>query len=246
MKYIIFSVILLNGFITTCCFAKKISVGFEPFPPFVTEDGNGLSVDLLRAVEKISDLKFDINIMTYARVKHELKKQRIDIAGHLPKNIENVEFYKYGKELNWSILTHTDLFSLDKKCFKYKVDESITLGTTVGNTSFLAEMMGVSQSSFIEVSTLDQLVEMLIKGRVNVVVYERASVMTLLAQKKMSGVVYKTIGITPITMAVQNTEKGNLLKQKLDHLIQQIDLNEIFSSYFKYNLLNDEGIAPID
>ncbi|MEW6989492.1 substrate-binding periplasmic protein [Colwelliaceae bacterium 6441] len=245
MKFIIFFGVLVNGFISPC-FAQKLTVGFEPFPPFVTDDGKGLSVDMLRAIEEISDLTFDIKIMTYARVKKELKHQRLDLAGHIPKGIEVTSFYQYAQELNWSILTHTDMFSLSDKYLNVNNQSGVNVATTVGNTGFIAELMGKAPSSFIEVSLLNQLVEMLLKDRVKVIVYERASVMTLLENKGIEGVLYKTVGITPITLAVQKSADGNKLKEKLDSLIKKIDIQKIFANYFRFNQLESEGVTRIE
>ena len=102
----------------TCClncYAERLVIAFEPFPPFINEDGEGLTANMLREIEAISNFTFDIKIMTYARAKHELEHQRIDIAGHTPKDIETAEFYQYAIELDWQIKTTSDLFSLEAK-----------------------------------------------------------------------------------------------------------------------------------
>mgnify|MGYP000228418302 CR=1 FL=1 len=102
MKLTWYFLIFVNGFGITCA-AQNVTVGMEPFPPFITEQVTGYSVDMLRAIEKISDLKFDIEIMTYARAKHELEFNRLDIAGHTPKELETKGFYRYAQELDWHI-----------------------------------------------------------------------------------------------------------------------------------------------
>ncbi len=83
--------------------AENILVGLEPFPPLITEDKKGLSVELLRAVEKISDLRFKIKIMRYDLAKFRLKKGKRHLIGHTPYKVEVKEFYEYAQELDWSI-----------------------------------------------------------------------------------------------------------------------------------------------
>ncbi|WP_206484604.1 transporter substrate-binding domain-containing protein [Thalassotalea sp. G2M2-11] len=227
------------------CYAEKLVIAFEPFPPFITEQRQGLTVDMLREIEKISDLSFDIKIMTYARAKHELKHGRIDIAGHTPKNIETDDFYQYALELEWQIQTTSDLFSFDADLFNSEQLKLNKIGTTTGNASFFAEQLGVDKSVFTEVRTLNQLVEMFIKKRIDLILFERASVMTLLAQKNVYGVHYQSIGIIPASMAVSNNAKGRALKKRLDTAIKQLDLDALFSGYLKYIYLPSPGVTSI-
>ncbi len=244
MKFVSLFIVLLNGFFTTC-YAQKLVVAFEPFPPFIFEDGHGLTVDMLREIEKISDLRFDVKIMTYARAKQELQHERIDIAGHTPKNLETPEFYQYAVELDWQIETTSDLFSLTPKYLDLKEISAKKIATTTGNAGFLAEQMGVDASLLLEVRNLHQLVNMLLKGRIDVLVFERASVMTLLKQENTYGVYYQSIGSIPASMAVRNDEMGLALKTKLDKLICQLDLDKIFSGYLKYIHLPSNGKTSI-
>ncbi|MGB1197663.1 MAG: substrate-binding periplasmic protein [Thalassotalea sp.] len=222
-------------------FAENLVVAFEPFPPFISADGKGLTVDMLREIEKISDFTFDIKITTYARAKHELKNNRIDIAGHTPKNLETEEFYQYGAELDWEVSTSSDLFSLEKKHLDLTAIKLKTIGTTTGNANFFAEQLGINKSNFIEVSTLNQLVKMLIRKRIDVILFERSSVMNLLEKNNIYGVFYQSIGDIPASFAVQNNEKGLLLKAKLDELIKTVNANQIFFEYLKYSKLSPEG-----
>jgi len=221
--------------------AEKLTIAFEPFPPFISEDGYGLTVDMLKEIEKISDLTFEIKITTYARAKHELKNNRIHIAGHTPKDLETDDFYHYGQELEWQIRTTSDLFSLDPKYLNIENIAKKSIGTTNGNASFLAEQLGIAESYFVEVRSLNQLVDMFLKKRLNVILFERASVMTLLEQKHAYGVYYKTIGEIPASMAVQKNEAGLLLKTKLDNIIKKLDTSKIFAEYLKYSHLPSEG-----
>jgi polar amino acid transport system substrate-binding protein len=244
MKLAVLFGVLLNGF-SICCFSETINVGMEPFPPFVNEEKQGFTVDMFRAIEKISDLKFNIEIMTYARAKHELKYQKIDIAGHTPKKLETQDFYQYGEELNWQIDTTSDLFSFDPHYFEFNNIAHGRIGTTLGNADFFAQQMGLSRDKFIETSSMNQLIDMFIKRRIDVLVFERVSVMTLLQDRNVNGVFYQTIGKVPASIAVFKGEAGSQLKAKLDGLISQLDHDQLFGDYFKYTKLPKSGKVPV-
>ncbi|GLX77531.1 hypothetical protein tinsulaeT_08710 [Thalassotalea insulae] len=241
--------LLVIGFLFTAfcgkCATRAITIAFEPFPPFITEQGDGLTVDMLHAIEEISNFEFDVQVMTYARAKHELKYGRIDIAGHTPKNLETPSFYQYALELDWQIQTTSDLFALQPQFLSIEQIKEKRIGTTSGNAVFLAQQLGIDASMFVEVRALEQLVDMLIKGRIDVLLFERASVMTLLAEKGVYGVYYQSIAQVPASIAVSNNEQGKALKQSLDSAIKRLDLDSIFSGYLKYIYLPSSGMTSI-
>ncbi len=224
--------------------SQEIFVGMESFPPFINKNGVGYTVNMFKEIEKISNFKFNISIMTYARAKKELQLNRIDIAGHTPKGLETSSFYQYAQELEWQLVTHSDYFSLDKKYFELSSLKSNRIGTTTGNAKFFAEQTGIDLDLFIEVSSLEQLVKMLVADRIQVIIFERVSVMTTLAKLKINNVFYRTAGMIPASIAVQNNEKGRLLKEKLDQLILTLDQDRIFGNYLEYTTMPDEGIVP--
>jgi len=226
--------------------SQEVSVGLEIFPPFLNEDGTGLTVDMLREIEQISDLKFDVRVMTYARAKSELHNGRLDIAGHTPKNLETQSFYQYAQELDWQIETRSDFFTFNPKFFNINEVAQKRIGTPTGNAAFFAEQLGIDESRFIEVSTLPQLVDMLLKRRIDVLLFERVSVMTILREKQVKGVHYKSIGVIPASIAVAKNEKGDKLRQQLDDYIAQLDRENIFSGYLNLLVLPESGVVPIE
>jgi polar amino acid transport system substrate-binding protein len=244
MKFIFWFGILINGFIFPCV-AEKISIAMEPFPPFVNAEGTGLTINMLNAIEDISDLEFEIEIMTYARAKHQLKNHRIQIVGHTPKNLETDEFYLYAQELNWHIDTTSDIFTFERNFFDLSRLKKGRIGTTIGNADFFAKQMEIPRDKFIQTATLRQLVDMLVKRRIDVLVFERVSVMTLLQEKKMAGVYYQSIGKIPASIAVYKNPAGTKLKEKLDKLIKQLPLDTIFSGYLQFTDLPESGKVPL-
>ncbi len=97
--------------------AETIKVGFEPFPPFIIDKDTGYTIKLLKEVEAISDLKFEIIIMSYARAKRWLGTGEVDIIGHTPYQVETDAFYKFAQELNFTITTVSDLYSMNRSNF---------------------------------------------------------------------------------------------------------------------------------
>ncbi|WP_286233153.1 substrate-binding periplasmic protein [Thalassotalea sediminis] len=240
---VLFGLILLLLTTKAISDTKPLIIAFEPFPPFITQDKDGLTVDMLRAIEQHSSLRFDIRLMTYARAKHELKHGRIDIAGHTPKNLETAAFYEYALELDWQIQTTSDLFAFDEKFLNIDHIKRKRIGTTSGNADFFAQQLGVEPDIFVEVRTLHQLVDMFIKGRIDVLLFERASVMTLLAEKGVYGIHYQSIGLIPASMAVFKDQSGVALKKQLDGVIKTLDLDAIFSGYLQYIHLPSKGVT---
>ncbi len=95
-------------------FSETIQVGLEPLPPLIVSKTEGLTVQMLKKIEGISDLKFNIKIMPYNRAKKFLKDGQISLMGHTPHRQETKEFYTYGKELNWSVPTMIDIYGMKK------------------------------------------------------------------------------------------------------------------------------------
>ena len=248
MKFVFWLGILING-LSFSCLAEKLHIGMEPFPPFVNAQGTGLTIDMLHAIEDISDLEFEIEIeielMTYARAKYQLKNHNIDILGHTPKDLETIDFCQYGQELDWMINTTSDIFAFDRQNFDLSKLKKGRIGTTLGNADFFAKQMDIPRDKFIQTATMDQLVNMFIKRRIDVLVFERVSVMTLLQEQKVAGVYYQSIGKVPASLAVYKDVSGDKLKQKLDALIKQLPLDDIFSGYLKYTSLPNTGEVPI-
>jgi hypothetical protein len=61
----------------------------------------------------------------------------------------------------------------------------------------------------------------------------------------MKGVYYQSIGKVPASIAVFKNGAGGILKEKLDELIKQLPLENIFSGYFQYIDLPESGKVPI-
>ncbi|OQX28387.1 MAG: hypothetical protein BWK80_00425 [Desulfobacteraceae bacterium IS3] len=59
------------------CSAQTVKTGVEPFPPLIVDKNTGYTIDLLKAIEAVSDLKFDIRIMSYTRAKYDLKRSQL-------------------------------------------------------------------------------------------------------------------------------------------------------------------------
>ncbi|WP_428243454.1 substrate-binding periplasmic protein [Gynuella sp.] len=242
MKNILLTLVVFVFFSFQNTYAETVKVMLEPFPPLITEDGNGLSVDFLREIEKLSDLKFEIVIVNYARAKNELKTGNVDLIGHTPYEMEVPEFYTYAQELNWSINSPADVYSLDAA--KISEDNFKTLkriGTPKGNEGFFSDIFGIPVGQFVGGNSVESLVKMLESGRIDALLFERASVMNTLQLQGVHGIYYRGVLDIPIGFAVPKNAKGDQLKAKLESLFKQVDQDKVYEPGNKYWSLPDEG-----
>ncbi|MCP4020649.1 MAG: hypothetical protein GY729_02300, partial [Desulfobacteraceae bacterium] len=210
-------------------YAEKIKVGFEQFPPLITNDKMGYTIAMLRSIENISDLEFTIILMTYGRAKISLEDGQIDLMGHTPYKQENRVFYTYAQELNWSIDTKSDLYATAKTMLNPENIRKKRLGVPYGNKEFHSEITGIPLEKFQE-GHLENLLKMLKSGRLDAFTFERSSTMSTIIKLKIPNIHYKQLPpvIIPAGLAVRNDQKGNQLKKKLDTLILQLDQQQIF------------------
>ncbi len=214
-------------------------------PPYVNQDRSGLTVDMLRALEKISDYRFDIEIMTYARIKQQLENRQLDLGGLTPKDRESASFYQYAQELDWHYQTTGDLVFFNQSFTQIKNIAPKRIGTTLGNADFLAQQLDLPASYFIEVATPYQLTDMFINRRIDVMFFERISMMYLLQNYPILGAYYHTIADIPISLAVPKTAKGNQLKTELDKLLKVISVERIYSCAEAFRSLPNHGVVPL-
>jgi polar amino acid transport system substrate-binding protein len=245
----------IKGVLLVLCFiglmvfqakAEVVRVGLEPFPPLITEDGKGHSVDMLRAIEKMSDLKFDIKIMTYVQAKEGLKEGKLDLIGHTPQGKEAKDFYDYAQDLKWGIVTITDIFGLHKEDIapdKYKALKMI--GTPKGNKEVYHEIFGIPLQNFYE-ADMDTLLKMLENGKLNAYIFERASTMYTIKKLKLKNIQYRMLDDSiRASFAVRKDERGNKLRDKLDNYMQQANILKTLSGYYQFiNLPMEGSVSP--
>ncbi len=225
--------------------AEEIRVSLEPLPPLIVDDKTGLTIQLLKEVEKISDLKFVINIMPYNRAKKELKKGKTVLMGHTPHKQEAKEFYEYGQELNWSVPTKIDVCAIKKENVNLNMYKTLPkIGTPRGNKEFLSGLLGIPFEQFHE-GKLENLLKMLEKGRIDALLFERASTHTSIKNAKLEGVYYTEVMDVAAALAVQKTEQGSSLMKKLDDLIIKTNQTKIFKDYLKFMNLPKHGVVSI-
>ena len=245
IKFLIISVLLnLTGGATA--FGETIKVGFEPFPPLIVNENSGYTVMMLKEIEKISDLVFDITIMPYNRAKQSLKNKEIDVMGHTPHGMETKEFYQYAVDLDWKIKAITDIFGIKKENIDIETFKKLKkIGTPRGNQKFYSEIFEIPLSSFYD-GSLENLLRMLKASRIDAFIFERASTMSTLKQLKIDGVFYNTIDDSiSASIAVRNDSEGIALKNKIDASIRTIDCQKIFGDYMEYINLPKNGIVNV-
>jgi polar amino acid transport system substrate-binding protein len=244
---VIFCIIALIFCVTKNTYSQDLHIGIEPFPPIITESGTGYAIDMFKAIEAISDLKFHFHVMNYARAKKELNNNSLDLIGLTPKGYETADFYQYAEDLEWSLPAKIDLFTLNKNYFNTLALPEQSIGTLRGNADFFSELLDIPRNKFIEVSSLAQLIQMLERKRLNVITFERAATMSTLEKFKVTDVYYKKVAEVPASFAVQNNESGKELKVKIDYYLNKIKSNHYFTAYFHYQNLEDTGkITQLD
>ncbi len=237
--------VLLAAIWTSPLFAQTINVGFEPFPPMITEHGKGHVINMLHIIENNSDLKFNIEIMTYARAKLALKNNKLDLIGLTPQQLETNEFYSYGQDLSWSIAAQVDIFSLKGEPIDIAKIPDTSIGTLIGNADFFSELLDIPREKFVEVTSLNQLIKMLAKGRLKLATFERIAMMSTIKRLKIKTIYYQKYGVIQASMAVANNAKGLALKNKLDKLLNKLNINFEFQQIIDYRNLPDSGVVSI-
>lgn len=233
---LVFNSLLIS--FSTLSYSEQISVGLEPFPPLVNEDGSGMVVDMLTTLSTGKNLAFDFRVMTYARAKKDLAHNNLNLIGLTPYQLETDEFYQFAAELNWHINTHVDFYALDQDFFNVDALHDGSIGTPIGNAEFFAEIIDVPVEKFVEVSNLEQLVKMLERGRLKVILFERVSTMSTIKALNIDKIYYKKMGTVPASLAVANTTKGLKLKNKLDKILANVENETFFNGFIHYDSTN--------
>lgn len=234
-----FKRILLLYFVFSSSFveAKTYTIGLEPFPPFIGEERGGLTEDLLISIAKRSkNLKFEIIRAPYKRLKANLLQGKLDLIGHTPHGNEVGTFYDSALELNWSYPVCTEFLFVDPK--KNSLNKIETVGTLIGNRSFLKEIKGMKSKEIFENSNMVSLLKMLQKGRLDAVWFARP-VLNHYLQKlpgfKPMRIPYPSSSI-PVGFAVQKNAAGRELKTKLEMALSEIEWRSQFDKAFKNDL----------
>lgn len=247
MGSMIISCLVFLGFaLIQPAYAETVNVGVEPFPPLINEDGTGYSIIMLREVERISDLKFDIKIMPYNRAKVELQSGKMDLIGHTPHRKETKEFYEYAQDLDWAIKAITDIYSVKKERISKEAMANLkTIGTPRGNQDFYSEQFGIPLDRFHE-GNIDNLLKMLQIERIEAFIFERASTMATLRNLGIDNVCYRTLDDSiSASFGVRKDAAGQKLKEKLDQAINKLDIKKIFQEYAKFTELPPEGVVRL-
>lgn len=213
--------------------SRVLRVGLEPFPPLIVDNSTGYSVDWLQALAREAGMTLRISIVPYSRAKAGLKNGKLDMIGHTPVGMETRDFYTYAAELNHRVATKLDAFSLGKQGLESANFEGKSIGTPYGNARFIAEVIDLPQSQFVE-APLPNLVHMLLAGRISTIVFERASVVSHIPKETDTVIHYRLIAQIDAGFAVRR-DRPQLLKQ-LNEASRRVDAANIYKAYS--NLLN--------
>ncbi len=220
-------------------------VALEPLPPFINKgfvknNDPGLSVELLKKIEKKIGAKFVFAEVPYGRLKLGLKNRLYDLVGHMPYLNEVEEFYTYALDVDWSIDVAMDLYVAKRKFLSNPT--RLKIGIPRGNKDFAAEYTGLPLGLFYDKGSIESLLEMLVRGRIDAYWFPRASTVPHL-RKMGHKIYYKKLPIKslPIGFSVPNTERGRKLKAAMEDALQQIETRELFKEIYEFNEMPDEG-----
>ncbi|WP_457577882.1 substrate-binding periplasmic protein [Desulfomarina sp.] len=221
--------------------AGIIRVGLEPLPPLIVDENTGYTVDLLKEIEKISDLKFHIVIMPYNRAKRMLRQGRVDLIGHIPYHSETQEFYSYARELDFKIDVKTDIYVVDKRIL-HNI-QALKIGIPRGNEEFAAKLLHIPKRNFYP-GSLESLLQMLVRGRIDAFWFERSATISTLHKLGIKNLYYMKFpeNPAPAGLAVRKSKKGIFLQEKLDGLLKKINVDRFLSGYSRFLAMPDTGI----
>lgn len=222
--------------------AETVKVGLEPFPPLINGADSGYTVDLLKAIEKASDLNFNIEIMNYVRAKHDLKSGKLSLIAHTPYRAETKDFYGYAQEISWKVDVPSDVYVMEPA--KLTNLKSLKIGTPPGNKEFASELLGLPVDIFVE-KDLPVLFKMLKASRIDAVWFGRAPAMKTIKELHIEGVHYQQLPTTPIaaSMAVRTDSAGEALRKKIEKALAEVDSSQVMVDFNKYAKMPPKGVV---
>ncbi len=226
-------------------FSEEIVVGLEPLPPLIINKNTGYTIDMLRQIEKQTDLTFKIRMMPYNRVKYSLKNGDIDLGGHTPYKMETPDFYEYAVDVDWSVTTLIDIYSKDPgKIASDDYKTSMSIGTPRGNQDFMGEMFGIPTENF-KINELDNIVRMVNAGRIEFILFERSATMSTIQKFKFDTIHYRMVDDSiKAGFAVNRNDRGQKVKALLEAAIKNVDQDLLFKDFFQYTKLPAKGVVP--
>lgn len=224
--------------------AETLVAAFEPLPPHIEDNGNGLLPSLLTQLDSTSSATFSIELMPYSRAKRELENGRVDLIGFTPYAMETDAFYRFAVEIRWPYAVATDFITLNPALLTDFDQRQI--GIPYGNESFAVQMLGVAPEK-LYLAELDQLILMLLRGRLDLVWFERSSLHRELAKHPDRPAIHyrqQPAQSIPIAIAVRKDAKGERLKQWLEHEIEQGNVPPLSPDDTALSQSPVEGVVP--
>ncbi len=235
-------------FFTSTARAERLQVYLEPFPPLVSEQGQGLINQLFSKIEQISDIRFDIHIATTSRIRENLDNGTADLGGPFALVEEELGLMRNAViPLKIKFLVKNDIYST--KEINTNIQHFKTLkrvGVPFGDEAFVAQLVGISAQQ-VHLQKLDNLCLMLAKGRIDALAFERGAAMSCIQKFQLENIYYRRhpIDDIPVGLVISDTIRGAKIKEKLDRLIETIDMKEALKRYYYFLNLPDHGTVPL-
>ncbi len=216
-----------------------LRVGLEPFPPLIREDGSGYSIEWLEAVADRAGFKLQVSTMPYSRAKLLLSAGDLDLIAHTPHGLETGNFYEYAKELEHTVPTRMDAFSLDEPVLPKNSESTYVIGTPFGNADFLHELLPEGNFRIIE-GALPNLVSMMLAGRIDAVAFERIAVVSEMRKQTDRLIHYRKVEDIDAGFAIRRDDTH--LLESLNQASTELDDTSIYQDYSNQLQWPDTGI----
>lgn len=202
--------------------AQQVTIALEPMPPFVTHETTGEIIDLLQEIDSDSPLNFQILIMPYNRAIRELKQGRVDMIGLTPIGLETPDFYQFAQDIDWGFDTALGVYALSPTTLKKELHQLTRIGIPRGNEHFHAKTLNIPITHFIP-GEITNLVEMLLVGRLDLVIFEHNAISRAIYATQQQDLVYfKLLSTIKTGFSVQKNQAGNQLKEQIEERLKKI------------------------
>ncbi|WP_421866552.1 hypothetical protein [Motiliproteus sp.] len=151
--------------------------------------------------------------------------------------------------MRWPYPVNTDFISLApiRRDSTGRIQaERLRVGTPYGNEGFASQMLGVPIEQF-DLAELDELVLMLLRGRVDLIWFERAALHQALEALSQHPAIYfqqAPAAPIPLGLALRRDSRGDRIKQQLEQALSEMRLPPIPARMKQLNGLGASGVIP--
>lgn len=226
--------------------AETLSIYAELAPPFIKEDGSGLTQQLFKRIAADGDYAFDWRIVpSFSRAWMHVASGQGDVVMHVILDRETEKFNKDMIQSSWFLPVQPALFYKDESVYErfaqsqsQLVDNPPSVGLPFGNAHYGVASLGLPKVNFTE-ANIDSLVQMLDRDRIDAIWCMKLNVRTALERHKILGVKsrdYPANYQIKLGAGFQKTDRGRKLKTALDSAVAKLNLEKIMPDVFRLSM----------